>query len=92
MKKLPVNFTDEEHAAWVRYSNKKERRSERIGKFIGFIIVGAFMLWAYSNAEPHNKDNLVWIFVAGVIAYSFEQRLNTIVEKLENIERRLDIY
>lgn len=87
MKDLPENFTDEEHAAWIKEMEKEDRRTTLYARIITCTIVGAFLLWAfwpYINGEKNIPDWAgVWFLII-YLYYDLSKRIDKLREAIEN--------
>jgi hypothetical protein len=91
MKELPENFTDEEHAAWIKQIDNENRRTEIIGGFIGYGIMGAFvlwMLWPVLMGEKHLPDWWILLVLGAYAYYDLSKRIDKLRETIENSRSR----
>jgi hypothetical protein len=84
MKKLPENFTKEEHAAWVRHHDKKEKRNEIIAGVIVYGGIGTWLLYSYLTAKEHEKEVMVWFLIGGYAYYDICKRIDNLRDILRN--------
>lgn len=82
MKNLPENFTNEQHAEWVKYWDGRNRRNAIIGKIVAwFVIVVALLMTAFLLLITHTGIPGWWVLlVIGVFAYV---GLSNRIDKLE---------
>lgn len=85
MKELPKNFTDEEHAAWVKKMYDANRRNELIGGAIAYGIIGLFLLWAgwdYIDGDKKLDDWRPLVAIGIAAYYELSRKLDKILDKM----------